>query len=78
MLHMNSEMTSILSRCPQFSVVSGIEQSLAMSAKADLGVLPHDADVPSESSVSHAPSDGSAQRLKPQETTTIIFPGAYS
>lgn len=49
-----------------------------MSAKAELDVLPHDADVPSESSVSHAPNDSSAQRLKPQETTTIIFPGAYS
>ncbi|KAI2650065.1 Lethal(3)malignant brain tumor-like protein 1 [Labeo rohita] len=54
----------------------GFEQSLAMSAKADLGVLPHDADVPSDSSVSQAPNDGSAQRLKPQDTTTIIFPAS--
>ncbi|KAK2885981.1 hypothetical protein Q8A67_016818 [Cirrhinus molitorella] len=54
----------------------GIEQSLAMSAKANLDVLPHDADVPTESSVSHAPNDSSAQRLKPQDTTTIIFPAS--
>ncbi|XP_052449457.1 lethal(3)malignant brain tumor-like protein 1 isoform X1 [Carassius gibelio] len=54
----------------------GTEQSLAMSAKADLDVLPHDADVPSESSISHAPNDGSAPRLKPQDTTTIIFPAS--
>ncbi|KTG45511.1 hypothetical protein cypCar_00012548, partial [Cyprinus carpio] len=52
------------------------EQRLAMSAKADLGVLPHDADVPSESSVSHAPNDSSAQRLKTQDATTIIFPAS--
>lgn len=48
-----------------------------MSAKADLDVLPHDADVPSESSVSHASNDSSSHRLKPQDTTTIIFPGTY-
>ncbi|XP_016094170.1 lethal(3)malignant brain tumor-like protein 1 [Sinocyclocheilus grahami] len=54
----------------------GTEQSLAMSAKADLDVLPHDADVPSESSVAHAPNDSSAQWLKTQDTSTIIFPAS--
>ncbi|XP_002666454.2 lethal(3)malignant brain tumor-like protein 1 isoform X1 [Danio rerio] len=47
-----------------------------MSAKVDLDVLPHNADGPSESSVSHAPIDSSAHRLKPQDTTTIIFPAS--
>ncbi len=46
-----------------------------MSAQAAPDVLPHDADVPSESSVSRAPRDSSAQRLRPQDTA-IIVPGA--
>lgn len=76
-LLLNNELASVYLYVPDFSVVSGTEHSFAMSAKVDLDVLPHNADGPSESSVSHAPIDSSAHRLKPQDTTTIIFPGAY-
>ncbi|XP_077073920.1 lethal(3)malignant brain tumor-like protein 1 isoform X3 [Siphateles boraxobius] len=50
--------------------------SLAMSAKAELDVPPHDADAPPESIVPHAHTDSPSHRLKPHDTATIIFPAS--